>query len=145
MAERWEAAGFENPGRDLEAKFWLCRARRTSDEVAPLKECFTPAVRRRLVTLLRRLEYGIAPEENAAALWRLYFEEGLFPEYLLDFAAQTIVHQAELLRLLLQTAEPPLAQELAGAAQRKLSGEAVQEALRQFAARRQKGGAMDER
>lgn len=145
MAERWEAAGFENPGRDLEAKYWLCRARRTSDEVAPLKECFTPAVRRRLVTLLRRLEYGIAPEENAAALWRLYFEEGIFPEYLLDFAAQTIVHQAELLRLLLQTAAPPLAQELAGAAQRKLSGEAVQEALRQFAARGQKGGAMDER
>ena len=93
VIERLEAAGFENLGRDLEAKFWLCRARRTSDEVAPLKECFTPTVRRTLVTLLRRLEYGIEVEENAAALWQLCREEGIFLEYLVDFAAQTIVHR----------------------------------------------------
>lgn len=145
MVERLEAAGFENPRRDLEAKFWLCRARRTSDEVAPLKECFTPAVRRRLVTLLRRLEYGIEPVRNAAALWRLYREEGVFPEYLLDFAVQTVVHRADLVRVLLQTAEPQLAQEIAEAARRKLSGGEVQMALQEFAAKSEhKGGTAED-
>ena len=144
MIERLEAAGFENPGRDLEAKFWLCRARRTSDEVAPLKECFTPAVRRTLVTLLRRLEYGIEVEENAAALWQLYLEEGIFPEYLLDFAAQTIVHQRDLLRVLLQTAGPQLAGEIAEAAQRRLPRGEVRDILQGFAAKSVKGAAKDE-
>ena len=144
LIERLEAAGFENPGRDLEAKFWLCRARRTSDEVAPLKECFTPAVRRTLVTLLRRLEYGIEVEENAAALWQLYLEEGIFPEYLLDFAAQTIVHQRDLLRVLLQTAGPQLAGEIAEAAQRRLPRGEVRDILQGFAAKSVKGAAKDE-
>ena len=146
VIERLEAAGFENRGRDLEVKFWLCAARRTSDEVAPLKECFTPAVRRRLVTLLRRLEYAIEPEENAAALWQLCREEGIFPEYLLDFAAQTVVQQAALLAVLLRTAEPTLAAEIARAAQRRLSHGAVQAVLRDFAAgRRLEEGRADER
>lgn len=146
VIERLEAAGFGNRGRDLEAKFWLCAARRTSDEVAPLKECFTPAVRRRLVTLLRRLEYGIEVEENAAALWQFCREEGIFPEYLLDFAAQTVVQQAALLDVLLRTAEPTLAAEIARAAQRRFSHGAVQVVLRDFAAgRRLEEGRADER
>ena len=118
--ERLEAAGFENGRPDLEAKFWLCRARRTSDDVAPLKECFTPLVRRRLVTLLRRLEYGIDVEENAAALWRLCREEGIFADYLMGFAAQTIVQQKTLLETLQRTAEPKLAAEILEAARRAL-------------------------
>ena len=144
VIERLEVAEFENSGRDLEAKFWLCRARRTSDEVAPLKECFTPAVRRTLVTLLRRLEYGIEVEENAAALWQLCREEGIFLEYLVDFAAQTIVHQKDLLRALLQTAEPQLARELAEAARRRLPCGEVREALQELAAESVKGAAEDE-
>lgn len=143
---RLEAAGFENRRRDLEAEFWLCAARRTSNEVAPLKECFTSAVRRRLVTLLRRLEYGIEPEENAAALWRLYREEGIFPEYLLDFAAQTVVYQAALLHILLESAEPSLAGEIAEAAQRKFSDGDVQAVARTFALKMMReGAAADER
>lgn len=144
VIERLEAAGFENLGRDLEAKFWLCRARRTSDEVAPLKECFTPTVRRTLVTLLRRLEYGIEVEENAAALWQLCREEGIFLEYLVDFAAQTIVHRKDLLHVLLQTAEPQLARELAEAARRRLPRGEVRDVLQKLAAESVKGAAEDE-
>lgn len=144
---RLESAGFENQERDLEVKFWLCSARRTSDEVAPLKECFTPAVRRRLVTFLRRLEYGIESEKNAAALWRMYRAEGIFPEYLLDFAAQTIVHQARLVDVLLRTAEPSLAVEIAETARRKFSECEVQALVGAFAAKAmgQEGEAEDER
>lgn len=147
VLKRLDAAGFENQRRDLDVKFWLCSARRTSDEVAPLKECFTPAVRRRLVTLLRRLEYGIAVEENAAALWELYRAEGLFPEYLLDFSAQTIVQQAALIDVLLQTAEPSLAVDIAETARRKVSSCEVQAVVGAFLAKgmQQEGAAKDER
>lgn len=119
--ERLEAAGFSNGRPDMEAKFWLCRARRTADDVAPLKEFFTLPVRRRLVTLLRRLEYGIDVEENAAALWQLCREEGIFADYLMGFIAQTIVQQAPLLETLLRTAPAEVTAELSDAARRSLS------------------------
>lgn len=130
---RWESVEFENQRRDLDVKFWLCCARRTADEIAPLKECFTPAVRRRLVTLLRRLEYGIETTENAASFWQLYRTEGIFPEYLFDFAEQTIVHLASLFKTLLQTAEPSLARELIKTAHRKAVADDVRKIFHTFA------------
>ena len=96
------------------------------------------------MTLLRRLEYGIEVEENAAALWQLCREEGIFLEYLVDFAAQTIVHRKDLLHVLLQTAEPQLARELAEAARRRLPRGEVRDVLQKLAAESVKGAAEDE-
>ena len=58
-----------------------------------LKSFFTPEIRRQLVTILRRMEYGIDVEANCQRFWRLYKEAGLFPDYLAEFIWETIVHR----------------------------------------------------
>lgn len=98
-------AGFENVRHDLETRYWLVAARRSMDEVALLKSYFTPEVRRELVTLLRRLEYGIGVGENGKRLWALAEREGIFPDYMANFIVETIVHHRSLLESLLVTGE----------------------------------------
>lgn len=97
-------AGFENR-HDLETRYWLVAARRSMDEVALLKSYFTPEIRRALVTYLRRLEYGIDVEENGKRLWVLVEKEDIFPDYMANFIAETIVHYRSLLESLLVTGE----------------------------------------
>lgn len=93
IATRLAAAGFEYP-QDMATEVWLVQAWRSTRAVARLKAAYTPAVRRRLVTLCRRIEYGIDRAENRRALRRLCQEEGITPLYLAAFTRQTIFCRA---------------------------------------------------
>lgn len=92
FVERLEEFGFENLRHDLETEIWLVKAARSTPEIAVLKSLYTPEIRRRLVTLLRRVEYDIDRPQNLAALWRLIEKEGIFPDYLAGFMRETIIH-----------------------------------------------------
>ena len=52
-------------------------------------------MRRRLVTLCRRLEYGIDVGENRAALQVLWLDEGITPRYFAAFTRETIVQRGD--------------------------------------------------
>lgn len=104
LKERLLQAGFEDEN-DMETEFWLVDAWRSSRQVSYLKAQYTPAIRRRLVTLLRRIEYGIKVEENTAALWRLMEEEKVTAGYLSAFIGSTVVHTAEFYEALRRHAE----------------------------------------
>ena len=99
------AGGFTNEQRDLETEIWFVKAARSTPEIAALKSLFTPDDRRILVTLLRRIEYGIDVAENTAAFWRFYDDMGLFPDYLAAFIHETIIYRQALYRTLI-TASP---------------------------------------
>ena len=98
---RLEEFGFENRRQDLATKEWLVKAARSTSEIAALKSLYTPAVRRQLVTQLRRIECGIDTEENLAALWQLIAEQGIFPDYLAEFIEETIPHKQAFYRAML--------------------------------------------
>ena len=85
--------GFDNTFHDIETEVWLVKAARSTPEIGMLKSFFTPEIRRSLVTLLRRVEYGIDVEANCQNFWRLYEDAGLFPDYLAEFIWETIVHR----------------------------------------------------
>lgn len=85
-----EGAGFEDR-EDMNTENWLAMAHRSMQEVASLKARYTPEIRRRLVTLLRRIEYGIDLEENRAALKKLRDDEHIDEKYLKSFVEQAIV------------------------------------------------------
>ena len=93
-------AGFENRRDDLEAELWLVKAARSTPEIAALKSLYTGEIRRQLAVLLRRLEYGIEPHHNLAALWGLCRQENIFPAYLAEFMKETIMHREALLEVL---------------------------------------------
>lgn len=92
LAQRFEAAGFEGPN-DMATEVWLVEAWRSTRAVARLKAEYTPDIRRRLVTLCRRLEYGIDVAENRARLAALCREEAITPRYLAAFTRETIVRR----------------------------------------------------
>ncbi len=92
LIERLTACGFENSRHDLETEFWLVKAARSTPEIAALKSCYCPEVRRELSTRLRRIEYGIDTEENCARVWELYREQGMFPDYLSAFIKEMVIH-----------------------------------------------------
>ena len=60
--------------------------------IAALKSLYTPELRRRLVTYLRRIEFDIDREENLTSFWSLIDEAGIFPEYLAGFLRETVLH-----------------------------------------------------
>lgn len=105
LLERLEQAGFDNAEGDLEVERWLVKAAKSAPDVLELKRLYTPAIRRQLVTLLRRLEYGIEIHENAMALSRLAEEHGIFPAYIASFAFQTIIHTGDFLKSLVAADE----------------------------------------
>ncbi len=86
------AAGFENRLDDLGTEAWLVQAMRSSTGVAWLKARYTPQDRKRLATLLRRIEYDIDVPENVGALWTLADGAGFTAEYLARFAAEVVIH-----------------------------------------------------
>lgn len=94
LAVRLKGAGFDGPN-DMATEIWLVQAWRSTRAVARLKAEYTPEVRRRLVTLCRRLEYGIEPAENRARLWALCREADITPRYLAAFTRETIVHRED--------------------------------------------------
>lgn len=98
VIEKLVAAGFENRVGDLDTEVWLVQALRSSADVSVLKAEFTPGERKRLATLLRRIEYDIDAEANVAALWRLADEVGFSAEYLARFVSEIIVHRREFLQ-----------------------------------------------
>ena len=66
--------------------------------VSVLKAEYAPEERKRLSTLIRRIEYDIDAKENVTAFWRLADEAGFSAEYLARFAAEIIVHQKAFLQ-----------------------------------------------
>lgn len=101
FVDRLEQAGFENFNDDLETETWLVKAAKSAPDVLELKRLFTPEVRHQLVTLLRRMEYGIEIHKNGAALKQLVEDQGIFAAYVAAFAFQTIVHTEIFLRSIL--------------------------------------------
>ncbi len=104
-AEEWRNFGFEDYSQDLITEIWLVSAGRFKASTAALKSCFTPEIRQQLVNILRRIEYGIDEGENFEALWKLCFEQNIFPEYLADFMAEVIYHKKEILAKIKTAAE----------------------------------------
>ena len=91
--EKLVECGFENINDDLETEFWLIRAARSMPELALLKSMYTVEVRKKLSTILHRIEYDINVEENVKNFWKLYDEVGLFPDYTAAFIRSVVVHR----------------------------------------------------
>ena len=91
--ERFEAAGFENRLNDLDTEVWLVKALRSSSDVVQLKAAYTPETRKRLATLLRRVEYGIDLSDTVGALWALIDKEGCSAGYIGRFSASIVIHR----------------------------------------------------
>ena len=85
--------GFENINDDLETEFWLIRAARSMPELALLKSMYTLEQRRRLSTIIHRIEYGIETEASVDKFWQLYDEVGLFPDYTAAFIRSVVIHR----------------------------------------------------
>ncbi len=106
LIAKLETCGFENYQDDLETEVWMVKAARSMPEIAVLKSFYTPLVRRKLVTLLRRIEFTIDCPQNIAALWEHCDEQQIFPAYLASFIQETVTYRGTLYRLLWQaTAE----------------------------------------
>lgn len=103
--DQLEGVGFENYSRDLEVEVWMLQAAKSMPEILELKRMYTPELRRQLVTLLRRLEYGIDAGVNWTALWQLCQESFVYPAYLASFIKETIVHVNDFLWQLLPELE----------------------------------------
>ena len=93
--EQLVGAGFENRLNDLNTEIWLVKAMRSASDVAKLKAAYTPEVRKRLATLMRRIEYGIDTPQNIGTLWTLIDETGVAAEYVARFAASVVVHRSD--------------------------------------------------
>ena len=98
VIEKLVAAGFENRIGDLDTEVWLVQAMRSSTEVSALKREYAPKERKRLATLIRRIEYDIDAEENVADFWRLVDKAGFTAEYLARFAVEIVVHREAFLQ-----------------------------------------------
>lgn len=100
LIEHLEQAGFDNSMEDLQTECWLLQAAKAMPEIMELKRLYTPEVRADIATLLRRLEYGIAPDVNAELLWELCQREQIFPAYIASFMREAIIYINDCLRSL---------------------------------------------
>ncbi len=98
--ETLEKIGFENINNDLETEFWLIRAARSMPELALLKSMYTKKDRKKLSTLIHRIEYEIEVEENVKNFWQFYDEIGLFPDYAAAFIRSVVIHREKFYKLL---------------------------------------------
>jgi len=94
--------GFENINNDLETEFWLVRAARSMPELALLKSMYTFKIRKKLSTLIHRIEYDIEVENNIREFWNLYDEAGLFPDYTAAFIRSAVVHREKFYKTLIK-------------------------------------------
>lgn len=109
--------GFENINNDLETEFWLIRAARSMPELALLKSMYTNEVRKKLSTLLHRIEYDIDVVKNVEEFWRLYDEVGLFPDYTAAFIRSVVVHREKFYKSLIATSNRTELAEILAAAE----------------------------
>lgn len=109
--------GFENINNDLETEFWLIRAARSMPELALLKSMYTLEIRKKLSTLLHRIEYGIDIARNVEEFWRLYDEVGLFPDYTAAFIRSVVVHRERFYKSLLAESNRMELEEILSAAE----------------------------
>ena len=93
--------GFENINNDLETEFWLIRAARSMPELALLKSMYTLKIRKKLSTLLHRIEYGIDTKSNVEAFWQIYDEVGLFPDYTAAIIRSVVIHREKFYKTLI--------------------------------------------
>ena len=101
LLEKLLTCGFSNDHHDLDTEYWFVKAARSTMEISALKSLYTASQRRFLVTLLRRIEYGIDIDDNVRDLWLFYDEAPLFPDYLAAFIRESIIHWARLYRMLI--------------------------------------------
>ena len=92
----WLAFGFDNYNNELLVKNWIVKASRSTAEVAALKSFYTPAVRKELSKLLRRIEYNIDRKNNIDRLQDLCKKYQIFDDYLFDFIEQVVTHRDNL-------------------------------------------------
>ena len=92
--------GFENINDDLQTEFWLIRAARSMPELSLLKSMYTFEVRKKLSTILHRIEYEIDTKSSVEEFWRIYDEIGLFPDYTAAFIRSVVVHRERFYNLL---------------------------------------------
>ena len=93
-----ERAGFVNPEQDISTVYWYVRARRSTEAAGFLKTQFDRELRQELVYLLRRVEYGIAPEENVARLMALCGQNHVPMDYLAKLASNALAAPKKALR-----------------------------------------------
>ena len=136
FVDRLEQFGFENLRHDLETEVWLVKAARSTPEIAALKSLYTPELRRRLVTYLRRIEFDIDREENLTSFWSLIDEAGIFPEYLAGFLRETVLHSQIVYRAITASADQQgrreFADELLSAARLTYTDEKTQQVLQEI-------------
>jgi hypothetical protein len=96
----WEAAGYANINHELSVRRYLFRAACSTAAVANLKGLYSPAVRKELARILHRIEYDVQRAENLERLQVFCAQEGIFPEYLQDFIAESCCHRERVLALL---------------------------------------------
>jgi hypothetical protein len=96
----WEAAGYANINHELSVSRYLFRAACSTAAVANLKGLYSPAVRKELARILHRIEYDVQRAENLERLQAFCAQEGIFPEYLQDFIAESCCHRERVLALL---------------------------------------------
>ena len=109
--------GFENINDDLETEFWLIRAARSMPELALLKSMYTLEIRRRLSTLLHRIEYEVNTEASINEFWQLYDEVGLFPDYTAAFIRSTVIHRKRFYKTLIANSHRSEIEEILSAAE----------------------------
>ena len=97
--------GFENINDDLETEFWLIRAARSMPELALLKSMYTLEQRRKLSTILHRIEYGIDTKASVDKFWQLYDEVGLFSDYTAAFIRSVVIHRERFYKTLIAASD----------------------------------------
>lgn len=95
LLERLIAVGFENNSSDLETEVWLVKAGRSTPELMAIKSLYTPEIRKNLSRLLHRIEYNVEREQSLESLAVLCEKEAIFPTYLAEFMALTVVHRKQ--------------------------------------------------
>lgn len=102
IAERLEAAGFDNIHDDLNTEFWLVKADRSMPEMALLKSMYTKVQRKELSDYLHRIEYDVDTARQCRLFWIFYKKIGLFPDYAANFIRQTVFHPEQFSRNLIK-------------------------------------------
>lgn len=100
LLEALLAAGFENSSDDLETEVWLVKAGRSTPELMAIKSLYTPEIRKELSRLLHRIEFDVEREKSLDRLMSLCSREAIFPAYLAEFFALTVIHREQTVKLI---------------------------------------------
>lgn len=98
--EALEQEGYENFEGDLETELWLVKAGRADAQTEALKSIYTEATRKELARLIRRIEFSVDERQAKILLRELIEREGIFDDYLRDFACSISTKSDALLKKL---------------------------------------------